>query len=66
MFKPNSYKYESLGDLLDFTEAQGWEEPYVDYDRTDAADCLEIDAIEYLLSKGWEVIQLGDGNYILT
>ena len=66
MFKPNSYKYESLGDLLDFAEAQGWEEPHVDHDRTDAADCIEIDAIEYLLSKGWEVTQLGDGNYILT
>jgi hypothetical protein len=66
MSKSDIYKYESLGDLLDFAEGQGWEEPQVDASRTDAADCIEIDAIEYLLSKGWEVTQLGDGDYILT
>ena len=40
---------------LEFAESQGWSEPDVDLERVDAADCIEIDAIDYLTKKGWEI-----------
>ena len=51
----NIYAYEGLGNLLEFAESQGWSEPDVDLERVDAADCIEIDAIDYLTKKGWEI-----------
>ena len=51
----NIYVYEGLGDLLEFAESQGWVEPDADWERVDAADCIEMDAIDYLTEKGWEI-----------
>ena len=51
----NIYAYEGLGNLLEFAESQGWSEPEVDLKRSDAVDCIEIDAIDYLTQKGWEI-----------
>ena len=53
----NIYVYEGLGDLLEFAESQGWVEPDADWERDamDAADCIEMDAIDYLTEKGWEI-----------
>jgi len=53
----NIYAYEGLGNLLEFAESQGWCEPEVDLKRSDAVDCIEIDAIDYLTQKGWEITQ---------
>lgn len=51
------YKYESLGDTLDFAESLGWQEPAGgDETRDDYADCLEEDAIDFIEAKGFEVV----------
>ena len=53
----NIYCYEGLGNLLEFAESQGWSEPDVDLERSDAVDCIEADALDYLTQKGWKITQ---------
>ena len=51
------YKYECLGDTLEFAESLGWkEDDDSDDGRDDFVDWLEQDAIEYIEGKGYEVI----------
>lgn len=51
------YKYECLGDTLEFAESLGWkEDDDSDNGRDDFVDWLEQDAIEYIEGKGYEVI----------
>jgi adenylate cyclase class IV len=51
------YKYESLGETLDFAESLGWIEPEVDEERTDTCDALEEAAIEFIERAGYEVTE---------
>ena len=52
------YKYECLGDTLEFAESLGWKaDDDSDDGRDDFVDWLEQDAIEYIEGKGYEVIE---------
>ena len=52
------YKYECLGDTLEFAESLGWKaDEDSDDGRDDFVDWLELDAIEYIEGKGYEVIE---------
>jgi hypothetical protein len=55
------YRYESLGDTLDFAESLGWEEPTDgDETRVDYVDGLEENAIEFIQAKGFVVVMDDD------
>ncbi len=51
------FVYDCLGDTFEFAESLGWKgDDGADDGRCDYVDALEEDALDYIRSKGYEVI----------